>query len=505
MSARAARPSRAMLRQSPVRPPPRGRGAEREQVAGAIAGPPVRPSGRCWRRGASSRCPRRHAQPAGRRPSRSRPPAAQGQGLADVVGGDDPRPSRSAQVRATLMTRFQPRPLRPWSSCPARAPGRRRVGDGGVAELEIAHRRVDASAPSRAALRLAGVDDAGGDRCRVLAPVARQRCRPGCSTASTRSIRSASAPLRRGGRRGSARRCRCIAVADSPWPHGHGLAAAKSWNSAGNVSALRAREIVTPRPRAAGAAPRGWSAENSPSSSRKSTPRWASVISPGRGGRAAADQPGGRDRVMRGPERAAGESPVGRRAAGDARDLASPRRLAARRAAAGSRAVAARPATSRRPEGRRRAPPWPPAAATSRPRRSPGWPFKVGEVAELGRAGRCGRLRRAAVSSPGRAPEIGERRRGGDVTPSTRLASPALAAGTAMPLPACRADLLGHGERAAAADRIDAVEGELAGQPPVRQAPGHRELVGGARGSPRRSPGRIRARPCAGPPARGWR
>ena len=66
-------------------------------------------------------------------------------------------------------------------------------------------------------------------------------------------------------------------------PHGQGFIDATSVKRAGNVSVPGAREIVTVPSSSGDAALRASERENSPSSSRKSTPYWASEISPGRG------------------------------------------------------------------------------------------------------------------------------------------------------------------------------------------------------------------------------
>ena len=151
-------------------------------------------------------------------------------------------------------------------------------------------------------LALARGDDALADGGRRRAPARRAAPRPA------------------GGRRRRARRCGPAAAPDrrrwwrersaalqrqrsSPIPHGHGLDAATSMKRVGNAITRWPRTIVT-RPSSS-----GWRSAsrlertNSDSSSRNSTPWWASVASPGRGRRAAADQAGGRDRVVGRAER----------------------------------------------------------------------------------------------------------------------------------------------------------------------------------------------------------
>ena len=67
-------------------------------------------------------------------------------------------------------------------------------------------------------------------------------------------------------------------------PHGHGFADATSRNELGSRTVPCAREIVTQRSSSGWRRPSIAARENSGSSSRNSTPLWASEISPGRGG-----------------------------------------------------------------------------------------------------------------------------------------------------------------------------------------------------------------------------
>ena len=105
------------------------------------------------------------------------------------------------------------------------------------------------------------------------------------------SMRSSSGPLRR-------RWWRARSAAEqrqrwSPRPHGHGFDAATSMQRVGN-SITRCERTIATRPSSS-----GWrsasSAEraNSDSSSRNSTPWWASVISPGNGTVPPPTRPGG--------------------------------------------------------------------------------------------------------------------------------------------------------------------------------------------------------------------
>ena len=154
--------------------------------------------------------------------------------------------------------------------------------------------------------------------------------------------------------------------------------------------------------------------------------------------RAAADEPGRRDRVVRGPERPRGQGAVGGRPPGDAGDLRHLDRLVG--ATAGGRIEGSRRAASDfpAPGGPMTRAAWPPAAATSSPRRSPGWPLQVGEVGQAG----AGRRRGAASGAVGDL-AAGEHATGPTSVPQRRhrqiprraAASPALAAATAIPRP----------------------------------------------------------------------
>ena len=67
-----------------------------------------------------------------------------------------------------------------------------------------------------------------------------------------------------------------------PLPHGHGLAARTSWKRDGNVTVSWARAMETD-PRSSGVrSDCRTPLSNSGVSSRKSTPRWAWVMAPGR-------------------------------------------------------------------------------------------------------------------------------------------------------------------------------------------------------------------------------
>jgi hypothetical protein len=94
-------------------------------------------------------------------------------------------------------------------------------------------------------------------------------------------------------------------------PHGQGLAAATSRKEAGRWSAPWTRSMVTERSSSGWRRPSTAARGNSGNSSRNRTPLWASEISPGPGRRAAADQGGGGDGVVRGAERADVDQAVG--------------------------------------------------------------------------------------------------------------------------------------------------------------------------------------------------
>ena len=172
-----------------------------------------------------------------------------------------------------------------------------------------------------------------------------------------------------------------------------------------------ARDRDAPRPRAAARSASSASRRNSPSSSRKRTPRWARVTSPGpRRRRRPRSAPGGRDRVVRRPERAAppAAAPSSRPAgAGDPGHL---ERLVGRAAAAGSTAAGAPPASCPRRAGRsaagcgrRRRRPRARGAARGCPRRS----ARSGAVAARPRARGRQRLRaRRRPLARRRAPEL---------------------------------------------------------------------------------------------------
>ena len=134
----------------------------------------------------------------------------------------------------------------------------------------------------------------------------------------------------------------------------------------------------------------------------------------------------------------------------------------------------------------------PPAAATSRPRRNPGWPFRS---AMSGRAG-VGLGPTGASGPSGISPLASNFRSdsepsGATARSSTSLASAALPTATAIPRPLSRLDLLRHREHPR--QRPDrAVEGELSRQPPVLD-PVRRELA--RRDQDRGGDREVKARP----------
>ena len=173
--------------------------------------------------------------------------------------------------------------------------------------------------------------------------------------------------------------------------------------------------------------------ENSGSSSRNSTPRWASVISPGRGRAPAADQPRRRDRVVRRAER-----PLARQAAaaepGDAVDLRDLERLVEASAAAGSPAAGARASSCRLPGGPTISRLCPPAAAISSARLASSWPRTSARSGGSARGAATRRAGRDRLGRPAAVQQLGEPRRGRrraiTSSPSTSAASAAFAAGT---------------------------------------------------------------------------
>ena len=258
------------------------------------------------------------------------------------------------------------------------------------------------------------------------------------------------------------------------------------------------------------------SRENSASSSRKSSPRWASVSSPGRGGRAAPDQPRGRDRVVRVAERPAPRVIAGRDAA--------PQALATRIAS-----IASGSDSGGRIEGRRRAAIDLPGAgrpghqqavpARGRDLQRPAQPRLAADVGQVGSL--------AGVQPRGQAPAVGVGPGPSGVPSDRELPKP----GQTDHLHPARARsvrrasalqrrlgrvLGGHRDPARArpggrASAIGSAPGTRADRAVERQLPGQaksierggRDLPGRGEQARRRSRGRSPAPPSAGSPARG--
>ena len=243
------------------------------------------------------------AHPAPRSSERADSRARRGGPSRSGRAGAQSGPRRAASAPGPRGRRTPARTRRgPRSSARASAPGRIRVrsGEPGVAVGQ--HRRrlvVQSRTQLRSSARLiSALVRPGPSRCACRSRAAMTRPR----TVDERSRATRTSPRRWGARPRS--RCRCgrrarrsawrgngassrlaVALAGlSPRPHGQGLVAATSMKRQGSSTAWRARTIVT-RPSSS-----GWrrassaSRENSPSSSRNRTPRWASVTSPGRGG-----------------------------------------------------------------------------------------------------------------------------------------------------------------------------------------------------------------------------
>ena len=284
--------------------------------------------------------------------------------------------SRSAHVRATLRTRFQPRPLRPSRSCPAtraaRPPASSPTSSG---DLALAHRRVrpplpealplrsrasktraatvaESSPPSPASAADGRLLDGEGD----VEAIGQCPAEPGLVAADPlRAARAAS-------------RCRSV-----PARTGIGGGEDLEPGREGQRS-LRSRDrhraVLDRLPQRLEARARELTElveEEHAVMGEGDLPRSRR--------RTAADQPGRRDRVMRGPERPRGQRSVGGGTPGDAGDLGDLDRL---------RQLQRRQDRGQAP-GRQRLPapggpmtsaPCPPAAATSSPRRSPRWPFR---------------------------------------------------------------------------------------------------------------------------------
>ena len=214
---------------------------------------------------------------------------------------------------------------------------------------------------------------------RLAAAVARLRARR--RARGGRSGRGAA----RSAAAGSARAARSLQRQPcAPEPHGHGFEHATSWNAAGNVSDTGWREMRTTRSSSGWRSASSALGANSPSSSRKSTPRCASVTSPGRARPLPPPTSAAVDAVWcgaRNGRRPTRRPPTGSPGGGvDAGDL---ERLGGGRAAGGSWRGAGRASSCRCPAGRTNSRWWPPAAATSSAWRANGEPAHVGEVDEL--------------------------------------------------------------------------------------------------------------------------
>ena len=169
---------------------------------------------------------------------------------------------------------------------------------------------------SRAATTCSRSTAEAGDRW------SRRACADGRPTATVTSMRSSSGPLsRRWWRERSAAEQR---QRWSPRPHGHGFEAATSMQRVGN-SITRWERTITIRPSSS-----GWRSAssderaNSDSSSRNSTPWWASVTSPGAGWAPPPTRPDGEIVWCGARNGRAVDEPAARVQAGDrvdARDL----------------------------------------------------------------------------------------------------------------------------------------------------------------------------------------
>ena len=299
---------------------------------------------------------------------------------------------------------------------------------------------------------------------------------------------------------------RAVAASGAPRPHGHGLAAATSRKRHGSSTAYRARAIVT------APSSSGWrSASSAARELAELVEEQHAVVGErhlaGARRRAAADQPGRRDRVVRGAER---PPPGDRGLDGRPQALAIRATSIASAGPSGGRIEGSRRAASDLPApgGPMTSRLCPPAAATSSPRRRPGWPLQVGEVRQpdrrSGRGGRGGcRMRRlGAVAQPAKLRERFDR---GRPAPSPASAASAAARGAGprsreppaarrpRPSPA-RPARRGSSRRGRARRRARRPSSSRLGQ--LTRGGEHR---GGDREV------EARARPCAGRPARGWR
>ena len=195
-------------------------------------------------------------------------------------------PSRSATVRATRKTRKRPRALSApaayarASTCSARGSSSTWRASSRMSSCALqlgpeSARRACWRSRASATRLLAAADEVDGG--------ARRSASEGRSTVTSRSMRSSRGPLRRRRwrlRSASPHRHRSPTPAN---PHGHGFVAATRMNRVGRTSACWLRTIVT-QPSSSGCLSASSAGRtNSESSSRNSTPRWASVASPGRG------------------------------------------------------------------------------------------------------------------------------------------------------------------------------------------------------------------------------
>ena len=376
-----------------------------------------------------------------------------------------------------------------------------------LAELGERHLAVAAAGAEPPLLALARRDHALADRGRADSPR-----RPTCRRRSDARSRLRSRSGRRA-RRSASRGSGALTSAGirtrptrSPRPHGHGFDAATSMKRQGNSTAWRARTIVTVPSSSGCRRASSASRENSPSSSRNRTPRCASVTSPGPRRRAPADQPGRRDRVMRGAERAAARASRARRARPQAlairRTSSASARLRGGRIEGSRRAASDLPA----PGGPTTSTLCPPAAAISSAQAQVGLPPEVGQVGKdglravrtpghaRGRTRLVVRAQHRQLGKPGKGNHpcaAGEHCLGGvDGRNRDRLEAAA----------AC-----GLGDRERSGDRPDRPRRERAPRP-GRCA---RSAQAGAdrrrRAARQRSPGRTRGRPSEGRRERGSR
>ena len=406
------------------------------------------------------------------------------------------RPSASAARRGRVSTpRARASPQDPSPRCPG-ALARR----ADASRIERCSRAREPGAPGARGRRRQRL---GPARC-VMAAASSPSARLAGSTATSRSMRSSSGPLRRPC---ASARSRSAQRQPSPPSQPHGLVAHTSMKRAGPWRRW-ARAIAT-RPSSSGWRSASSAArENSDSSSRNSTPLCASATSPTQPLPAAADQAGGGDRVVGRAERAAGARGV--------RTRGGPRRSWMR-----ATSIASARLSGGRIEGRRWASivlPVPGGPLSSscarRPRRS-----RSARRRRCGRARRRGRRALCAARVPPRGAGGGAgrraRRRQARARRSRALArrrrsSPSTSA--AARSPGCEREAAAAPQRRGWPRRPRACR-ELAGRCRRGQLAEQRVAARAARRASarwrraprRRARGRAPGRPWAGRRARGWR